>query len=220
MKKLNPKDLAKSSAGRHCGDPIATQNAVTPASKELKRADELIAKINARLMLLSDNTMSQPTDKLSIKPKTNLLAYVKQLTTNSSAQIADKLQTLKPVIDSSSRHCEALSVLVSTQPILMLDSLETDETTESKLLAGLGSQHQALTNLDRIHSDILSLHSFQDLVSQATIEAANAVDLIKQDLEDVKTVLNSLHEFNLGEANLPLTQQIDNDSAPTSQPRR
>ncbi|MFT4860825.1 MAG: hypothetical protein ACI95C_000023 [Pseudohongiellaceae bacterium] len=99
---------------------------------------------------------------------------------------------------------------------MMLDSLETDETTETKLLVGLGFQQQTLANLGRIHSDVLSLYCFQDLVSQATFETANTVDLIKQDLDDVKTVLNSPQELNAVEPNLSLTQRYDLDSAPTT----
>jgi hypothetical protein len=71
-----------------------------------------------------------------------------------------------------------------------IDSLYEHKSTEEKLLEGLGSQCEALVTVHEMHSDILILHSSQDLVSLATIRA---VDIFKLDFDRVKTSLDLMY---------------------------
>ncbi len=173
-------------------DSTAVDEAVIRANSEneLHKVDELLGNISSQLKLLNDSTLSELHADLDKQPESNLLSYVKQLTASSTSQILDKLESLAPMIESSTLQCEELQEIIKTQPIMTLDSLEEHQSTEEKLLEGLGAQREALATLHEIHSDILMLQSFQDLVSQATIRAVDAVDVIRLDLNRVKTTLD------------------------------
>lgn len=192
MKNKNSDDVPVPTAGHKQPEldcPLLNRSDV---NKELYQVDQLIRNISSQLKLLNDSPLSEIHVDLYKQPENNLLSYVKQLTATSTSQILDKLESLTPMIETSTEQCDELQEIVKNQPLTMLDSLDTEKSTEEKLLEGLGSQREALVTLHEIHSDILLLHSFQDLVSQATIRAADAVDVIRHDLNRVKATLNSL----------------------------
>ncbi|MFK7863778.1 MAG: protein phosphatase CheZ [Pseudohongiellaceae bacterium] len=124
------------------------------------------------------------------QPESNLLSYVKQLTACATANVLDILEGLPTAVDNAKN---------SNQEILKKLTEHGKPPKEfaavvQELQEHLNSQNRMLQFMSAAHSDILSLHSFQDLASQAVIRAESYVGDIKNELEDAHKGLFALRD--------------------------
>jgi chemotaxis regulatin CheY-phosphate phosphatase CheZ len=176
--------------------PAAESESSTKVDDQaLHRVYNLTRKISTQLLLLSDSPEAAQCSDLYKQPETSILSYIQKLSANSTSQILDKLESMAPIIETSTKQCDELRELIKAQQGIVFDTLEEEKSTQENLLSGLELQRKALATMHENHLDILLLHSYQDLVSQATIRAVAAVDIIKQDLGLVETTLEAMQDI-------------------------
>ena len=166
-----------------------------PSGSELLKSDKAITAMSAQLRRLIEANMSNSEGKEQTDPTLKLLEHGRHFAANSTSQVLEKLEALTPLVETSSLHWRELSDIVRNQPIMMLDSLDSELTIEDKLLQGLHTQRQTLDTLQEVHRDIQTLHALQGLVSQVAVKTVNAADQIKHDRHETKAVLESLHDL-------------------------
>lgn len=101
------------------------------------------------------------------QPESNLLSYVRVLTTSATSNVLDVLESLPLVLEKAKSENTQLLESIAMHS----DSTNTGDGLNKPATDHLQAQNDLLDALSESHSHILNLHSFQDLTSQVVIRA-------------------------------------------------
>lgn len=149
-------------------------------NEQLSSLDLTLAGAVEKLGILHEPLKPHGDADLYKQPESNLLAYVRQLTAAATANVLDILESLPEIMNEArARNIELLETLDKQQ-----SATGKLEGTMAEISDHLTQQNEMMRSVALAHGDILSLHSFQDLASQAVIRAEGFAGEIKEELED------------------------------------
>lgn len=182
MENAEPQSVNNSrSPNNNSTDDAASLNSDQAAqlNAQLSSLDKTLEGAVEKFALLHEPLKSHGDADLYKQPESNLLAYVRQLTASATSNVLDILESL-PVIMDEARD----------KNLKLLETLGEDQSSDkisgriAEISDHLTKQNEMMHSISMAHGDILSLHSFQDLASQAVIRAESFADEIKHELED------------------------------------
>lgn len=138
-----------------------------------------LARASSRLDKLYKPSIKTRNSDLYKQPESNLLSYVRVLTSSATSKVLDALESLSLVLSKAKSEDAQLLKSISINSNLA----KTDAGLSKEVTDHLRIQNDVLDALSEAHSRILGLHSFQDLTSQAVIQTEAMVQEAKTAIE-------------------------------------
>lgn len=133
------------------------------------------------------------------QPNANFLGYVRELTSNSASKVLDKLEQSSPVIDRLQRENSKYSEEIADYLALNCSKLEESDLRVLllRVQSHLKANQRLVNELEGVHSDILTLQSYQDLTSQAITKAEILLGNVETTMANLLKSFANIDGFDL-----------------------
>lgn len=193
------------SGDTNSGQSSAAEAAILNKFSDIKQFYEGIGTMTRMVHSATHNLdelhRSGHNNKIDIdkQPNTNFLGYVRELTSDSASKVLDKLEQSSPVIDRLQRENGKYSEEIADYLTLHCSMLEESDLRVLllRVQSHLKANQRLVNELAGVHSDILTLQSYQDLTSQAISKAEVLLGNVETTMANLLKSFANIDGFDL-----------------------